>query len=81
MSGSSKRVIYDADTYLDAIELVSAGLDELCAVLPILDALRLASRWTPTEAQALSEIAKIVRERAEDVSTRALLAISTGRGE
>lgn len=74
MPGPSKRIIYDAATAEDLLDIAEAGINGLCALLPLLDALRLATpRWSQTEDAALQALGVVMRDLADDVAHRAQL--------
>lgn len=71
--GGRRLLIYEADHAADAIDLTQAGIDNLAAIMPILDALRSAPKWGPVQAEALAAAGRVITDLAADVGHRARL--------
>lgn len=74
--GPTRRVIYEAADYREAIELVQQGINAIAAAAPILDALATAPDWNDTQAEGLVATARIITDLAADLATRSRLLTS-----
>lgn len=80
MRGPTRRVIYEAADYREAIELVQQGINAIAAAAPILDAIATAPAFDDTQAEGLLAAGRIISDLAADLGTRARILTSIAGG-